>query len=548
MTSLLLPSFYIAITTFHPEMIPFDLLISVSSSREIVPFPALMEALMMEVAFEALREASVRIPKSIGQAVSIIGALIIGTAAVQAGIVSAAMVIIVSLTGIASFIIPNFDLGLSFRLLRFPMMLLAGAFGIFGIACGMILIYVHMLNLESFGMPYLSPLTPPDRECAQGYVHTDAVVEDAEAADDGDRSESDQTKGRNARLGAKQRGGRRLKALLRLWKMTGLAAAIVFLAGCWSATELNNRAFVSVMILDSKNDEVELTLGIPLTNRLIPGQTGGTGGGSQRPVAYVTRSGRTVEEALQKIQGDIPRKVAFGQTHSIIMGSRFAQRGIGPLIEFISRNPFLKLNTSLFLVEGIARNKVSETSTTFERFFISVLNGYVRNHQILNTTVKDLMFSKANGGDGFLPILRFQAMEPSVKSDMTENVGTGGAAILREGKMIPPVFSPEETSSVRAAAGQLREYIYSVPSPTDGKAIGFYTSSLRTQIRPFKDRDGLGIVIRSYSNAGIIASDSDIDLSKQENIARLEKEIKKNRGCVAIVRNRQNPGGGSGRI
>ncbi|MFC3803192.1 spore germination protein [Cohnella sp. GCM10012308] len=159
-TSLLLPSFYIAITTFHPEMIPFDLLISVSSSREVVPFPALMEALMMEVAFEALREASVRIPKSIGQAVSIIGALIIGTAAVQAGIVSAAMVIIVSLTGIASFIIPNFDLGLSFRLLRFPMMLLAGAFGIFGIACGLIIIYVHMLNLESFGMPYLSPLTP----------------------------------------------------------------------------------------------------------------------------------------------------------------------------------------------------------------------------------------------------------------------------------------------------------------------------------------------------------------------------------------------------
>lgn len=158
--SLLLPSLYIAITTFHPEMLPFNLLISVSSSREIVPFPALLEALMMEIAFEALREASVRIPKSIGQAVSIIGALIIGTAAVQAGIASAAMVIIVSLTGIASFIIPNFDLGLSFRLLRFFIMILAGLFGIFGIACGVILIFVHMINLEPFGTPYLSPLAP----------------------------------------------------------------------------------------------------------------------------------------------------------------------------------------------------------------------------------------------------------------------------------------------------------------------------------------------------------------------------------------------------
>ncbi|MDI4643961.1 Ger(x)C family spore germination protein [Cohnella hashimotonis] len=319
-----------------------------------------------------------------------------------------------------------------------------------------------------------------------------------------------------------------MKILLLLWKMTTLCAVIILLAGCWSATELKNRAFVSVMIVDLINDEVELTLGIPLTNRLIPGQTGGTGGdGSQRPVAYVTRSGGTIEEALQKIQGDIPRKVAFGQTHSIIMGSRFAQKGVGPLLEFVSRNPFLKLNTNLFLVEGSARTKVAETPATFERFFVSVLNGYIRNHQILSTTVKDLMFSKANGGDGLIPILRFEMKEPSLKADTSANVGTAGAAILREGKMVAPTLSPEETSSARAALGQLKQYIYSVQSPTDGKEMGFYTTSLTTKIRPFKTKDGLGITIRSYSNAGVIASDSDIDLSKQENVERLEKEIKK---------------------
>ncbi|MEC0206952.1 spore germination protein [Paenibacillus lautus] len=158
--SLLLPSLYIAITTFHPEMIPSQLLLTLAAARETVPFPALLEAFMMEIAFEALREASVRIPKSIGQAVSIIGALVIGTAAVQAGIVSAAMVIIVSLTGIASFIIPSFDLGLAFRLLRFPVMLLASIFGLFGIAVGIILIYIHLVSLKSFGQPYLSPIAP----------------------------------------------------------------------------------------------------------------------------------------------------------------------------------------------------------------------------------------------------------------------------------------------------------------------------------------------------------------------------------------------------
>ncbi|MED4582422.1 spore germination protein [Brevibacillus choshinensis] len=158
--SLLLPSVYIAITTFHPEMIPPKLLITIAASREIVPFPALIEAFIMEISFEALREAAVRIPKSIGQAVSIIGALIIGTAAVQAGIVSAAMVIIVSFTGIASFIIPHFDLGLSFRFLRFPIMIFAGLFGLFGIICGLLLIYIHLINLRSFGTPYLAPMTP----------------------------------------------------------------------------------------------------------------------------------------------------------------------------------------------------------------------------------------------------------------------------------------------------------------------------------------------------------------------------------------------------
>ncbi|WP_225442810.1 spore germination protein [Paenibacillus lycopersici] len=161
--SILLPSFYIAITTFHPDIIPERLLVTVAAARENVPFPALLEAFLMELSFEALREASLRIPKVIGQAVSIIGALIIGTAAVQAGIVSASMVIIVSMTGIASFIIPHYDLGLAFRLIRFPIMILAGMFGLFGIACGMILLYFHLIELRSFGMAYLEPLTPRNK-------------------------------------------------------------------------------------------------------------------------------------------------------------------------------------------------------------------------------------------------------------------------------------------------------------------------------------------------------------------------------------------------
>lgn len=156
--SLFLPSLYVAITTFHQEMIPSDLLLSVASSREGVPFPAIVEAVMMEIAFEALREAGIRLPKQIGSAVSIVGALVIGQAAVEAGIVSAPMVIVVSITGIASFLIPRYAIGLPIRLLRFPIIFLAGALGLIGVMLGAIILVIHLAGLKSFDLPYLSPI------------------------------------------------------------------------------------------------------------------------------------------------------------------------------------------------------------------------------------------------------------------------------------------------------------------------------------------------------------------------------------------------------
>lgn len=158
--SLLLPSAYVAITTYHQEMIPTVLLLSIAKAREEIPFPALVEALIMEIAFEALREAGVRLPKQVGSAVSIVGALIIGQAATTAGIVSAPMIIIVAITGIASFMIPRYAASIATRLLRFPVMILAGTLGLTGVMLGIIVIVIHLSSLRSFGTPYLSPLAP----------------------------------------------------------------------------------------------------------------------------------------------------------------------------------------------------------------------------------------------------------------------------------------------------------------------------------------------------------------------------------------------------
>ena len=158
--ALTLPSLYVAITTFHQELLPTTLLVSLAAQREGVPFPAFVEALLMEFTFEVLREAGVRLPRAIGQAVSIVGALVLGTAAVEAGIVSPAMVITVSMTAISSFTAPYVEIVSSARLLRFGLLMLAASFGLFGILFGVMLISIHLTTLRSFGIPYLQGIAP----------------------------------------------------------------------------------------------------------------------------------------------------------------------------------------------------------------------------------------------------------------------------------------------------------------------------------------------------------------------------------------------------
>lgn len=158
--SLALPASYIAVTTFHPELLPTELLVSLLAQREGVPFPAFLEALVMEFVFEILREAGVRMPRTIGPAVSIVGAIVIGESAVRAGLVSSAIVIVVSLTAIASFVIPYYGFGGSVRLLRFLLIVLAGTLGLFGLIVFFIALIIHLCSLSSMGQPYMTPFAP----------------------------------------------------------------------------------------------------------------------------------------------------------------------------------------------------------------------------------------------------------------------------------------------------------------------------------------------------------------------------------------------------
>jgi spore germination protein KA len=157
------PSLFVAATTFHQELIPTELLISLSAQREGVPLPAFLEVMLMEIVFEIIREAGLRMPRAVGQALSIVGAIVLGQAAVEAGLISAAVVIVVAVTGITNFVVPVYSFGMSQRLLRFTFILLAGFMGLFGVLCGALALIAHLVSLKSFGVPYMTPLAPVDQ-------------------------------------------------------------------------------------------------------------------------------------------------------------------------------------------------------------------------------------------------------------------------------------------------------------------------------------------------------------------------------------------------
>lgn len=158
--SLVFPSLYVAIISFNPELIPTEFAVAVAGGRAGVPFPAIIEVLVIEISMEVLREATIRLPQQVGGALSIVGVLVIGQAAVAAGFASPITVVIIALTTIGSFATPAYNAALALRLLRFPLIILAGIFGLYGVMIGLILIANHLLSLKSFGIPYLSPLVP----------------------------------------------------------------------------------------------------------------------------------------------------------------------------------------------------------------------------------------------------------------------------------------------------------------------------------------------------------------------------------------------------
>lgn len=156
--TIFLPALYVAIGTFHPQLLPHSLLFNISAAEELTPFPLMIEALIIHFLYEIMREAGLRLPRPIGHAVSIVGALVIGDAAVTAGLIGAPMVLVVALTAISSFVVPS--LYEPVAILRFVLIVVGGTTGLYGLVLSGLMILISICSLENFGIPYMSPIAP----------------------------------------------------------------------------------------------------------------------------------------------------------------------------------------------------------------------------------------------------------------------------------------------------------------------------------------------------------------------------------------------------
>ncbi|MGY4795728.1 spore germination protein [Lysinibacillus fusiformis] len=159
-TAVFLPAFYIAVISFHFEVLPLELSNQVKNDVNDIPYRPLIEALILEIIMELIRESSIRLPQSVGQTIGIVGGLVIGDAIVSAGLVSNLMIIVVALTAISSYVVPSVELNSTIRMLRFPFMVLASLFGFLGIVVGIVILLIHLISLTSIKQPYFSPIVP----------------------------------------------------------------------------------------------------------------------------------------------------------------------------------------------------------------------------------------------------------------------------------------------------------------------------------------------------------------------------------------------------
>ncbi len=300
-----------------------------------------------------------------------------------------------------------------------------------------------------------------------------------------------------------------------------MVSSIFFLTGCWSRVEINERSFISTFLVDKGvNGKIDLTLTFPLPNRLATGQSGSGGADSLgNPYATLTYSGKTISEAFHKAQVDLPRKMTWGQTKIVIIGSKMAKEGILEILEFIIRQPSLNINLAMFVAPGEAK-EIIHMVPVFEKSQTRILLGFTRNQITLLTTPKD--FLETENGDMVVSMLKVGKRKMvSEKGKKAVWVGTDGMALFHDYKMVGELDSHEGRGALWLR-NAIKNALVTIKSPSDHKDINLLVLKSNTKIRPSKIEPYTFDVAVSVED-DLAESNSSIDLTNEKNLSQLER-------------------------
>ncbi|NWL87165.1 MULTISPECIES: Ger(x)C family spore germination protein [unclassified Paenibacillus] len=316
----------------------------------------------------------------------------------------------------------------------------------------------------------------------------------------------------------------------RLFTTIFLLVLVPLLSGCWSSVELNNRAFPTMMTIDRLEDgDLEISLGFPLPNRMIPNQTGGSNNGGGEPFTFISKKGKEIGPILRDIQLDASRDIFFGQTRVIVVGSRLAREGLDMVIDLVSRQPNFHISANLFVTEENVE-EIKKAPTTSERFISTVLTKFIDDRLTLNTTIKDFLMAKYKTGDILIPRIGFEKLPTSEVVTSGKNLwaSSEGAVIISNGKMVAERhLSNEELRGALWITSQVDSAISVIKSPTDKQEITFKINNINTKIKPTLKNNQVVFKVNSKGTAYIFSSNSNIDVKNAEMMIKLRETLNK---------------------
>lgn len=316
-----------------------------------------------------------------------------------------------------------------------------------------------------------------------------------------------------------------LSILPSLRNRLGLGVSLIMLplllTGCWSRVEVNDRIFVTGMLVDAgdKEDEIKLTLGFPMPSRMTRLQ--GVTGGDSNPYATVTKTGKSIAAAYRKIQSEHSRQINWGQNRIILVGDKMARRGLRPILEFVLRQPSFQSKAYVYLISGEATS-MEDVIPVPERFPSKLLRELAAQRSIIDTKVRDLLLGEPDLSDGLIGRLKVEKVEmTSEKGKIGKRVINDGAGIIKDEKLIG-YYDLKQMRGALWIMGHMENALISVASPTDGKTVDFMIVKAKSKIKVETQGDRVLFRIQIDALDDVVSSASDIDLLIPAQIKKLE--------------------------